>query len=383
MKEKHNMQLAQIRSELEEPYLTKADYQFQISSKIRDPDWDTYLANTPGGHHVQTSLWAQVKASLGWRAVRILVTQEERIVAGVQLLIRQLPLAGAIGYAPKGPVIASDDPKLAELILNELHQVAREHRVRYLILQPPDNGQALAGQLLQRGFQPSSVEAFPTATVLINLEQDLDEILAKMKSKTRYNIRLGIRKGIIIREGTERDLTEFYRLLVATSQRQNFPVYSEDYYSNKRNILSPFGHFKLFIAEYKDEAVSTMFAIPFGDTVLFKRGGWSGRHGNRRPNEVMHWTAIQWAKSQGYRYYNFEGIDPDVAEKLLRGESLPDGMSQSVTRFKLGFGGDIVLFPGVYDFVYNPILRWTYNSVFTKITNLSAMKNTVNYLRSR
>ncbi len=70
------------------------NYQVRISDELEDPDWDAFLEKTPGGHHVQTSLWAQLKASFSWRTVRILVTQGEKIIAGAQLLMRTLPLAG-------------------------------------------------------------------------------------------------------------------------------------------------------------------------------------------------------------------------------------------------------------------------------------------------
>jgi lipid II:glycine glycyltransferase (peptidoglycan interpeptide bridge formation enzyme) len=356
-------------------------YRIQVSHATDHPDWDAFLAETAGGHHTQTSLWAQVKASLGWQAARVVVKRGERIVAGAQLLVRPLPLAGAVGYVPKGPVFASDDPLLPDLIIDKLHQVARAHRVHYLILQPPDNGEALVRHLPHWGFQPCTVRVFPTVTVVIDLDQDLDVILANMKPKTRYNIRLGQRKGITVREGTDDDLPTFYQLLAATCQRQGFSINSEAYYSEMRRILSPFGYFKLFLAEYQGEAVSAMLAIPFGDTVTYKRGGWSGHHGDRRPNEIMHWAALTWAKAHGYRYYNFDGIDPLAAGALLRGEPLPATLVDSVTRFKIGFGGQLTFMPGVYDYVYNPVLRCIYNTAYQRIANWSVTKKIHERLR--
>jgi lipid II:glycine glycyltransferase (peptidoglycan interpeptide bridge formation enzyme) len=129
--------------------------------------------------------------------------------------------------------------------------------------------------------------------------------------------------------------------------------------------------------------VAAVVAIPFGDTVIYKRGAWSGRQGNRRPNEVLHWTAIKWAKAQGYHYYDFEGIDPRAARAIVHGEPCPDSLTQSVTSFKLGFGGQVTLFPGAYNYVYNPFLRWAYNTVFPKIASWSVMENALNRLHTR
>ena len=149
----------------------------------------------------------------------------------------------------------------------------------------------------------------PTATLLIDLTKNLDDILAQMKRATRYGIRRSLREGITVREGTERDLSTFYCILVATSQRQQFSPYPEEYFIKMWRVLGPHGYIRLFLAEYEDETVSAILTVPFRDTVIYKKGAWSGRHGNRRPNEALHWTAIKWAKAHGYCYYDFEGVN--------------------------------------------------------------------------
>ena len=349
------------------------DYQVRISDAIEDPSWDDFVAQTHGGEHHQTSWWAQVKAFLGWRAVRMVVTREEHVVAGAQVLIRPLPIGGAIGFVPRGPVAASGEPVLLHHVLDTLCQVARTHRIQYLVVEPPWQGEALAGQLPQWGFRPSSVRILPPATVRLDLTQDTDALLAHMKPKTRYNLRLGERKGIVVREGTERDVGTFYRLLHSTAQRQAFTVCSEDYYARMWRILSPRGCIKLFLAEYAGDVVSVLLALPFGDTVTFKRGGWSGDHGNNHPNEVLHWTAILWAKSQGYHYYDFDGVERPVARAVLNSDP---GARRSISSFKLGFSPQVTLFPAPYDYIYNPLLRWTYTTVYPQIAHRPIMATT-------
>jgi lipid II:glycine glycyltransferase (peptidoglycan interpeptide bridge formation enzyme) len=361
----------------------EAGYQVRVSHETEDPDWDAFLAQTPGGHHVQTTLWAQVKALLGWQAARVVVTQGAQIVAGAQLLLRPLPFVGAIGYVTKGPLLALEDPLLAKLVISKLHQVAKSYRSQYLVVQPPGNGQVLADQLSRWGFKPSSNEVAPTATVVIDLTKNLDDILAQMKSETRHNIRRGQRKGVTVREGTGRDLPTFYRLYVASSQRQKFSPPPEEYFSEMWRLLDPHGYVKLFLTEYEGEAVSALWVAPFGDTVLIKRIGWSGCHGSLRPNELLYWTALQWAKSQGYRYYDLEGIDQRAARAIVHGEPCPDSLLQSPTRFKLGFGGQVTFFPGAYDYVYNPFLRWAYNMVFPKMASWPVVAQALNRLRPR
>jgi peptidoglycan pentaglycine glycine transferase (the first glycine) len=361
----------------------RSDYEVKISEEIQDPDWDAFVARAPGGPHVQTSLWGQVKALLGWRVARVVVTDQKRIVAGAQLLIRSMPFIGAVAYLTKGPVCASEDIGLAERVIDEVCRVSWSRHVQLLAMQPPNNGQAMVSLLPPRGFHPSSLELAPTATILIDLTPDLDEILARMKRQTRQNIRRSERQGISVHEGTERDLDTFYDLYVATSQRQEFPVYAKKYYTRMWQVLEPHGYIKLLLAKYGAEVVSALLLVPFGDTVIAKILGWSGLYADRRPNEAVFWASIQWAKSHGYPCFDFEGIDPIGARMVLRGESLPESLQHSPDFFKHGFGGQVVLYPEAYDRVSNPILRWVYRKASPRIGGQSVSSRLMDRLRKR
>ena len=361
----------------------EAGYQMQVSDEAEDPDWDAFVARAAGGHHVQTSLWGQVKALLGWRAVRVMVRREGDIVAGGQLLMRPLPIGGAVGYVSKGPLLALDDPLLADLVIGELGCVGRANHLKYLVVQPPRNGEGVVGRLLSHGFRSALTEVGTLATVVLDLSRELDSILAAMRRNTRRNIRLGKRRGITVREGTERDLDIYYRLLVATSLRLRFRPYSREYFLEMWRAFSPHGWIKVFMAEYEGEVVSAQLAIPFGDTVISKMRVWSGCHGKRRPNELLVWTAIEWAKSHGYRYYDLGGIEPEAAQAILQGECLPDSLESTATSFKLGFGGQVTLLPEAYDYVYDPFLRWIYRNVFPIVTRQSIVGRALNRFSGR
>ena len=302
-------------------------------------------------------------------------------MAGVQVLVRPLPALGAIGYLPKGPLFAFYDPALVEMMFAEIHRVSKVYRITSLFVQPPNNGVHLSELLPSHGFQPTSIAiAQPTATLLIDLSKELDAILAGMKSKTRYAIRLGRRKGITTREGTARDIPTFHHLLMETGKRQDFTPPDEEFFVAMARLLGRHGHFKLFLAEYQGEALAALLAVPFGDTVIYKRGAWSGRHGNLHPNEALHWAAIRWAKTQGYHHYDLEGIDPGIAAILTRGDSPPGPIADSVSRFKLGFGGRVTLLPGIFVYIYNPFLRWVYRTIYPKIAGWPVMERLMNDL---
>lgn len=357
-------------------------YQLGVSQAVQDPAWDAFLAQMPDGHHVQTSLWAQIKAALGWGAVRLVLTEGEQIVAGAQLLTRPLPLIGQVGYIAKGPVFVNDDPGLARLLIPALQRLVKRERIQHLTVQLPGDGQNLVQLLVENGFQPGTTEVAPPATLLLDLSKDIDTLLGEMNAKTRYNIRLSERKGITVREGSAKDLDAYYRILTATSQRQQFSPYPKRYFTEMWRLLSPAGCVKLFLAEYAGEVVSAQLAVPFGQTMINKMSVWNGRYGNRRPNEAIQWAAIQWAKAEGYRYYDFEGIKPAAAQAILNGEPVPETIKQTVTSYKLGFGGQPRLFSGAFEYVYNPLYRLAYTEIFPRIRTQRKVKRLLKRLRT-
>jgi lipid II:glycine glycyltransferase (peptidoglycan interpeptide bridge formation enzyme) len=358
-------------------------YQVRVSKELEDESWDRFLAQTPSGHHVQTSLWAQVKAVMGWRPARLVISRDGEIVAGAQILMRPIPILGAVGYVSKGPLLASPDPALTTLVVTQLQRLAKARRIQHLSVQPPGEDNRVVQELVDKGFQPSSTNVAPRATSLLDLSKDLETIMADMNRGTRYNIRLSGRKGITVREGSRHDLDSYYQMLAETGKRQNFTPYPKRYFTAMWRHLYPRGYLKLFIAEFEGDPVAGQLAVAFGDVVINKLSVWSGREGKRRPNEAIQWACIEWASSEGYRYYDFEGIELKAAKALLQGESLPDSLKQTVTSYKLGFGGEAVLYASPYAYLYNPLYRWAFEEFYPKIKDRPVVKRTIKRLRTQ
>ncbi|HZD10044.1 MAG TPA: peptidoglycan bridge formation glycyltransferase FemA/FemB family protein [Candidatus Binatia bacterium] len=360
-----------------------ADYSLSVSEEFEDNAWDAFLEKMPGGDHLQTSLWAQVKASVGWRPIRLVVRCEELIVAGAQILVRDTPIVGAIGYVVKGPVFAYEDPDLVALLTAKLQEIARSYSIQQLSVQPPLAYGPLLPTLKDRGFSPSPFKLAPPATTRLDLSRSEDELLAGMNSRTRYNVRRSSRKGIIVRTGSDEDLQAYYRLVEATTERKQFAGFPRRYYDAMWRILAPRGYMKLLVAEYEGEIVSELMLITFGDTALNKLGVWSGKHGDKRPNDAIHWAAATLAKSLGHRYYDLGGIAESAAEAILQGEPLPESAVQTVTSFKLDFGGEVLLFPFASDYHAKPLYRWAFTEVYPWLHKHKSVRRAFNWLRTR
>lgn len=328
-------------------------YRIRISCMVEDAGWDAFLQNVPGGHYTQSSAWAKVKSLLGWQTIRILVEENQRIVGGVQILMRPLPFLGFICYAPGGPLFEQDDPQVVQLLLNYLYQIIKKYRVQYMLIQPQQMQPLIEENLLNEGFQHTERHAITVSTLLLDLTQDTSQLLSSLRKSTRRNIRLGQRAGTIVREGTKDDLHVFYRIIKESCKRNNYHTFPRAYFTHLWDILHPQGYLHLFIAEYKGEAIATSLVISFGTTVTDTIGAWNGLYPKAYANELLEWTVMTWAKSQGYRTFDFDGFPVEMSTS----EMLPSTLKEGGAFFKLGFGGHPVRYATAYEYFPNRVLR--------------------------
>jgi peptidoglycan pentaglycine glycine transferase (the first glycine) len=216
-----------------------------ISTSSEDIMWDKFVTDCPGGHHVQTSLWSQVKAILGWDVIRITLTDKDEIVAGAQMLTNYFPILGKAGYITKGPLCRDQNPELVNSIIDQVISLCKVNHLRFLAVQAPNKGSYIETLLAMRKFRESKLELAPRASILLDLTKGEDGILSEVKRQTRQNIRRSIREGIHIREGSKSDIETFYDLHLLTSKRQNFLPYPKKYFERMWEILSPGNHIQL------------------------------------------------------------------------------------------------------------------------------------------
>jgi lipid II:glycine glycyltransferase (peptidoglycan interpeptide bridge formation enzyme) len=325
----------------------------RVSSEPEDPRWDAFVGAAPGGSHLQSTLWARVKATQGWRAVRVQLERGGAIVAGCQVLVRRIRGIGAIAYVPRGPLAAGGDRGPLEQLLDALPQALARECVTYLKVQPPEGGDGLDRLLRARGYVPSSLEAAPVATVRVDLHRSLEEILAGMRPRTRNHIRASERRGAVVRLASAEDIGAYLELIRLTAARQGFSAYPAVYYRRMWEVFAP-EHGRVLLVVHGGRTLAGTLLIAFADTVVNKMAGWSGERTGVHPNELLQWAGIRWARESGHRYYDLEGIKPALARRLLAGESPPEAR-QGVAHFKLGFGGEVTLFPGAYDLALRPL----------------------------
>jgi lipid II:glycine glycyltransferase (peptidoglycan interpeptide bridge formation enzyme) len=248
-----------------------------------------------------------------------------------------------------------------------MQPLARRQRAICLKIEPDlEDGEPAAASLLgmcrDMGFRPSPQTIQPRRTVLVDLNDEPEMILKRMKQKTRYNIRLAARKGVTIRPGTEQDLAAFYRLMERTAERDGFGIHSQAYYQAAHQLFVPSGQGRFLLAEYQGQLLAGLVVLAFGDTACYMYGASSDEHRNRMPAYLLQWEAMLWAREQGCGTYDLWGVpDEDEAALEARFTQRNDGL-WGVYRFKRGFGGRLVRTVGAWDLVYAPLRYKLYNA---------------------
>lgn len=356
----------------------------EISDLAEDSEWDAFLQRVPQGHHRQTTLWARLKATQGWNSLRVIARRDGEIVGGAQLSHRKLTRWwGSVGQLPSGPVTKSNDADLRRHILEAVVAVARRKRIQFLCVQPPMKSDLASNPIDFPGFQKASVDLLPPATLLIDLDKSLEELSRGLRKSTRRNIRLAERRGVVVRECGRQELQLFHRLLQQTGNRQGFVPEPLNFYESLWDLFAPPGFLHATIAEVRGQPVASNLAIAFGSSVSWKRGGWSGEHGDLHPNEAILWESLVWGKSRGYKVCDVEGVDIGVARMLASGQEVAVGAKIGPSIFKIGFGGALVFAPPATVFIPNPIFRLGYKSIQSKLRNHRAFHWILNQFSGR
>jgi lipid II:glycine glycyltransferase (peptidoglycan interpeptide bridge formation enzyme) len=269
-------------------------------------------------------------------------------------------------YIPKGPALDYDDAPLLQAVLADLEGLAREQRGLFLKLDPDvpvdtPSGERVVALLEQRGWRSSREQIQFRNTSVIDLKPSPDDILSKMKSKWRYNIRLAKRRDVTVRLGTLDDLPLLYEMYEDTSQRQRFVIRPESYYEDAWGSFIRAGLAQPLIAQVGAEPVAMVILFRFGQLTWYMYGGSRTAHRERMPNHLLQWEAMLWARSQGCKVYDMWGA-PD----MLDGSDPMAG----VHRFKMGFGAKLVRHIGAYDYPTSRRGYWFYTVAVPRILAL-------------
>jgi len=314
-----------------------------------------------GAEFLQSAEWGSFLTSEGEEILRVGVREGEKEKAGEKeiLLLATLVKKKIFGrffywYTPRGPV-GSREP--LKFFFKEIGKI--DSRVLFLRFEP--------AEFKLNEFEPAEItkenkfifqKTFnlqPAKTLILDLKKSETELLQEMHQKTRYNIRLAEKKGVIIREADYNNpaaLKEFWRLLKTTGERDRFRLHAYSHYEKLLAINKSCaglsgrqgrpGFIKLYLAQMEGKNIAGGIFSFYGDKVTYLHGASDNNFRNLMAPYLLQWSLIKKARAANYLYYDFYGID----EKKWPG----------VTRFKTGFGGRVFEYAGTYDLIFKPFI---------------------------
>lgn len=321
-------------------------------ARVSFQEWRDFIQKQVNPHLLQTAEWGELKRAFGWEVERV-----QNSSWGMQILFRKLPLGFTLAYAPK-PAFGLSFPAFDEPFWREVDEVCRAKRAVFLKIEPDGWEDSPASLPPDSAFVVSPHNIQPPRTIIIPLEGTEDDVLGRMKQKTRYNVRLAEKKGVTVRAWD--DLEGFHRMMTVTGARDGFGVHSLAYYRKAYDLFHPSGMAELLLAEYAGRALAALMVFALGRRAYYLYGASTDEERNRMPTYLLQWRAMQWARARGCLEYDLWGV-PDEDEQTLEAqfETRRDGL-WGVYRFKRGFGGQVRRAAQALDRVYQPLLYRLY-----------------------
>lgn len=324
-----------------------------LNNKSQVDEYESFVKSCDKGHFAQSVMWAKIKTE--WNFEAVIVRDGGRIIGTMGVLIRHVPVFRAnMMYSPRGPVCDIHDRRVMGELMDGVNALAKKYRAYILKIDPDvksDDGEfadicrGLGFTLPEQSKNFEGVQPRYVFRLYLNGRNE-EELLASFHQKTRYNIRVALKKGVTVKIEDESKVGDFYNIMLETGIRDNFVIRNADYF---RRLLRALGeHARLYMAYLDGKPIAGTIAIWYGNKVWYLYGASSDSYRNVMPNYLLQFEMIKWAVEKGADIYDFRGVSGDISE---------DNPLYGLYRFKKGFNGEFTEFIGEMSIVYRPALN--------------------------
>ena len=298
--------------------------------------WDEFLEATPEAGFMQTSWWADLRSTAGYDHFAAILKNHGAILGGAVVLKYYPTPESCFYYIPDGPVLPADEPAAAEVfaaLLNAIEDERKSERLPISHLRIEPRWARLPSFVSGFRARPVLGDAYmePRDTLCVDLRPTEAEILAQMKPKGRYNIRVAQKHCVTIFEETlEKGVAEFLAIYGETASRHGLNAKPPDYFQDIVTLLAPLQRCALFFAEHEGVRLAAALIIYFGRRATYFFGGSLPTRRHVMAPHLLHFEIMRDAKARGHQWYDFWGIAPD---------NDPNHPWWDITVFKRKFGG--------------------------------------------
>ncbi len=335
---------------------------YEILTPEKYGEYEEFALHHPNGTFTQSVRWADVKKNWG-HGVIVSRDEEGRIRGGAAVLTRDLPgIRKKLIYAPRGPIFNYDDEEtFADLVEGIRAFAKQEHGFMFKMDPMVDNdNEAFIAMARKYGFSyDPSLGDGQTIQRRCNYMKDLtpfngdpDALIASFDRRWRYNIRFSARQGVTCEVyDTPEALHDFHTIYVETAKRDDYTPRTEEYLKGFLDALGE--HARLYMCYYNGVPLAGGIATNYAGKVCHVYGASGNEYTKLKASHLMHWPIMCWALETGCSVYDFQGIPIDY-------QSGTDHM-QGVYEFKKGSNGEVKLFTGEFDLVFDHVAKAAYD----------------------
>jgi len=328
-----------------------------IAETFDKKKFDDYLISQ-NASVLQSWAWGEFQKKLNRKVWRFLLTTDTgKLLAAASVVRMPLPKGKCYLYCPRGPVVGKEMylQKIWQLFLDKLEDIALVEKPVFFRADPSVASYPDFFLLENLGFRKIGWEVQPKDTLILDLTKSEKELLHQMKPKTRYNINLAQRRGVVVKSSVNsQDIKLFWQLMQETVARDKFSAHPYVYYHTLLETLSRHKQAELHLAFYQNRPLAAVLVAYFGATCWYLHGASSNKLRSLMAPHLLQWTAIKKAKKKNMQFYDFNGVAPSSA-----GKKHPWA---GITRFKKGFGGREVSYVGAYDLPYSKLWYGIYRA---------------------
>ena len=320
--------------------------------------YDAWVKQHEHGSLWQSLEWKTFQEGLG-RTVRIYAGMEgPQIAASALVVIDRTTFGLSTWEIPRGPLMNGKWKMENKEFVDRIAADARKQKAITMHFSLPDH----AFSILHFPFSNRLV--MPEATRLIDLQPSEEEILAQMKPKGRYNIKLAEKHGD--RVELSPDVDAFATLMDETMRRDGFRSAGARTYQRFLELLpasflflayAPAPHAQKSPADEPSASqshrkaecpIAGLLGVIWGTTGIYYYGASSHERKELMAPYVLQWEAMQYCKTHGCTHYDLFGIAP---------EGMTNHPWAGVSEFKAKFGGAVLTYPSEQEVVLRPTMK--------------------------
>lgn len=315
-------------------------------------------------HPLQSYEWGEFRKKLGTTVIREQLSRGESIET-VSMTLHPIPRTSlTVGYVPKCTF-------LSEKMLTLLSDRAKKHKAIFIQFEP--NLLVSQKNEFEKRYKkphfsmvPSAHPLFTKYTFILDLKKTEEELLKNMHSKTRYNIRVAQKHGVVVKEdNTDAAFKKYLELTEETTKRQHFFAHTKTYHKTLWEVLSHTRNQKsvnaltshLFTATYENKTLAAWIVFVFKDTLYYPYGASSSEERHVMASNLLMWEVIRFGRKLNLSFFDMWGaLGPDAS---------PKDSWFGFHKFKQGYNPTHTEFIGSYDLVLNQFLYKGYTYLDT------------------